>query len=744
MMVGLRRRLVLLALPLALLAALLVARHYDPGGVLERLRLAVFDHYQRLAPREYQPTAVRIVDIDDESLARLKMQWPWPRTELAHLVQRLTQAGAAAIAFDIVFAEPDRTSPHQIARLWSKTHDLGALATRLTELADHDRLFGQAIAASGRVVTGFAATNASTGPLPPVKAGFATIGDDPHEFLPHFGGVVDNLAILDQSAAGVGKFSFVPDGDLGLRRVPMAVVIGEQIYPSLVAEAVRVAQGASTIVIRSSGASSQIAFGEHTGVNAVRVGEFTVPTDARGQLHIHFSPPVPQRYLPAWRVLAGEFDRSLIEGHIVLIGTSATGLRDIRPSPLDPVMPGVEGHAQALEQILLGHYLDRPDWIDGAEWLYLGVLGLALVIVLPTLGAMWSALFGLVATSGAVGVSWYAFVDHHLLVDPVTPTLLALMLYIAGSLAGYLRTEGERRKVRTAFSQYLAPAMVERVASDPSLLKLGGERRTMTFLFSDVRGFTTIAEGYRDDPHRLTDLINRLLTPMTEVVLAHQGTIDKYMGDCIMAFWNAPLDDPEHARHACESALEMLVRLDALNAELKAEWGDPATYKALHVGVGINTGDCIVGNMGSRQRFDYSVLGDAVNLASRLEGQSKSYGVDIVIGEATRTIVSDWAALELDLIRVKGKHLPERIHTVLGDQRQAIDPAFLALALRHDEMLRCYRAQAWDDAERLLAGCAAAAPRLEGLYALYGERIEYFRANPPPKDWDGVFTATSK
>jgi adenylate cyclase len=331
------------------------------------------------------------------------------------------------------------------------------------------------------------------------------------------------------------------------------------------------------------------------------------------------------------------------------------------------------------------------------------------------------------------------------LFDPVFPAAASLAIYLSGSLIGYLRTEAERKQVRGAFSQYLSPDLVERLARDPSLLRLGGETRNLTLMFCDVRGFTSISERFKADPQRLTQLINRLLTPMTEVVLERRGTIDKYMGDCIMAFWNAPLDNPAHAVDACASALAIQSCLADLNAELAREaLAAGEKHQDLAVAIGINTGDCVVGNMGSRQRFDYSALGDTVNLASRLEGQSRAYGVDIVVGSSTRSAAGGLAAIELDLIVVKGKSEPERIHALLGGEDEARTPAFRDFAALHDRMLAAYRGQAWDEAVEISARCAAARPTLSALYAMYEKRIAQYRAEPPGSDWDGVFVARSK
>jgi adenylate cyclase len=405
----------------------------------------------------------------------------------------------------------------------------------------------------------------------------------------------------------------------------------------------------------------------------------------------------------------------------------------------------VEVHAQILENILTNAQLQQPRDAVGVEIVFAVAIGLAMIFLLPLIGARLTMALFLVAAGGAIAWSWRAFAVDRTLYDPVLPTLTALVIFIFLTYTSYAKEETQRRQVRTAFSHYMSPALVERLAADPSHLKLGGEMRDMTLLFCDVRGFTTISEQF--DAEGLTRLINRFLTPMTEVILNHQGTIDKYMGDCIMAFWNAPLDDAEHPAHACESALGMTAALEKLNQKLKEEaQTEGRKHIPINVGVGINSGLVCVGNMGSEQRFDYSVLGDDVNLASRLEGQSKTYGVTTVVGENTEPKVRDFALLELDLIRVKGKTVPVRIFGLVGDRETAQSPEFLTHRAEHEKLLEAYRGQRWDEAEALARSCQTSpvGQTVPKLYDMYLERIALFRKEPPGEAWDGVFVATSK
>ena len=723
------------------IAAMLGLRIWDPAPVA-RLRALVFDSYQRISPRTFDPNIpVRIVDIDEESLKRVG-QWPWPRTLLAQLVDRLGESGAAAIAFDIVFPEPDRLSPANALQFWPNADQLAAFKDEIEKLPSNDQVFSEAIA-NAPVAMGFIAAPQGAS-IPETKAGISFGGDDPKLFAPYYQGAAASLKELQDPAKGSGALNWIPEYDQIIRRMPMLVRVGDTLYPSLAADVLRLAQGASTLIVMSSGASSEEAFGEKTGIAKVKVGEFEIPTEANGQMWLRFTPQSWDRYLPAWKVLAGEVPREDIEGRIILIGTSAAGLLDLRATPLDASVPGVELHAQAVEQIIEGSFLLRPDFATAAELLYILLLGILIATLVYLAGAMVSAVLGALAVAGVVGLSWYAFKAHGWLVDPIYPAIALTAIYLAGTLFMFLRTERERNRVRHAFSHYMAPALVERLADDPSRLKLGGETRDMTLLFSDVRGFTTISEGL--DAEELTRFLNSLFTPLSHIILDEQGTIDKFMGDAVMAFWNAPLDDSRHPSHACSAALRMMDAMGTLNDSWREEAeakGRP--YKPVKLGIGLNTGVCCVGNLGSDTRFDYSVIGDNVNIASRLEGQSKTYDVGTVVGESTTSRAPDFAFLELDLLKVKGKTAATRIFALVGDKAFKESRPFIDLTERHTTFLDKFRTRAWDEAEALSRECEKMdGARFDRLYALYRERIAYFRTTPPPPDWDGSAEAMSK
>jgi adenylate cyclase len=502
----------------------------------------------------------------------------------------------------------------------------------------------------------------------------------------------------------------------------------------------RLGFGVSTYILRASGANGERNFGQDTGLTAIRIGPVTVPTDAAGRVWLHYAVHDPDRYISAADILAGTFDPARISGHIVLVGTSASGvINDLQATPLARGVPGVEIHAQLIDEVLQGDFLNRPDWAIGAEILFALLVGGVLILALPRIGAISGAAVGGACIAAALGGSWLAFRYAHLLLDPIYPWVVISLVYLVASLIGYLRTEARQREIRSAFSRYMSPHYVEELAKHPEKLVLGGEMRVMTIMFCDIRGFTTRAEGM--DAHALTHFMNTFLSPMTEIITEEKGTIDKYIGDCIMAFWNAPLDDPDHAKNAVHAAQLMrrkLIELNHMWAEEAAAAGK--AFRPVQIGIGINTGECCVGNFGSQEHFDYSLLGDPVNLASRLEGLGKVYGIDLVIGEETASRLDEPALIEVDLVAVKGKSQAGRVYTLPPERIEAEE-----FGNRHSDLLRAYRHQDWSGALGLLADSRLAAARhLAPVYDLYRRRIAHFQIEAPPADWDGVFTAEEK
>jgi adenylate cyclase len=720
---------------LALLIGFAVLRSLDPAPV-EELRVRTFDAFQRVDPRTKTARPVTIVDIDDKSLEKLG-QWPWPRTRLANLVTELTRLGAVVIAFDVVFPEPDRLNPDFVADTFANLD--AETRAKLRALPSNDQVFADAIRASRVVLgeSGLPEELAATDKTLPVT-GLAMLGEDPQRFMFEFPGLLRNTKVLEHAAAGRGLFTIRPERDGIVRRVPMIMMAQGQTMPSLSFEMLRVATGSGTILIKS----------EKAGIKSLGIKGFQLPTDRNGQLWVHYARHDASLYVPAINVLEKTVAPEMIAGKLVLIGTSAVGLNDIKTTPVSRAMPGVEIHAQVLESALTGEVIAQPFYGIAIEYATALLFGVLVIAFAPLFGPVTLVALGAAFASTLIGTSWYFYSQHRLLIDFTYPLLSTTAIYLTLIFSSFVREQAQRKQIRTAFSQYMSPALVAQLALSPEKLVLGGEEREMTIMFSDMRGFTSISETYKNDPQGLTALMNRFLTPLTNAILDRKGTIDKYMGDAIMAFWNAPLDDKEHQLNACEAALDMLERVDQLNQERMEEAEEEGRpFIPLNVGVGLNTGTCVVGNMGSDMRFDYSVFGDSVNLASRLEGQSKEYGFPIIVGSKTALAVKDkFAILELDFIMVKGKKEPEVIYAIAGREDTAQSGRFQRLRNLTIEMLACYRGRDWQ-------GAMAAIERgrhtdevrsLELLFNLYEARIRNFQDTPPPEDWNGAFALLTK
>ena len=408
-------------------------------------------------------------------------------------------------------------------------------------------------------------------------------------------------------------------------------------------------------------------------------------------------------------------------------------------------MPGVEIHAQLLENLLGRTGLTRPNFMLAAELVLLAFVCVAIALVVPFAGALGGLGAASFVAAGIVGGSWYLYAWQNLLIDASYPLVGFILVYGLLTYLKYIREETERKQVRDAFSHYVSPDLINQLADHPEQFKLGGETRPMTILFSDIRGFTALAERY--EAEELTVLVNRTLGYMTDVVLHYFGTIDKYIGDCLMAFWNAPVDDPDHARNACAAALEMIDHIGDLNAQIREDFRDASLAPpTIVIGLGVNTGVCVVGNMGSEYRFNYSVIGDTVNLSARLEGQTKTYGYPIVVGEDTVAQAPDYAFLELDLVRVIGKAQATRVFALLGEPAIREQGEFIRLEEAQKAMLGAYRAQDWPEALRCIEACREFGKiyPLGDFYDLYEARIAEFKRTPPPADWDSVYDADAK
>jgi adenylate cyclase len=720
---------------LALLIGFAALRVADPAPV-EEVRVRTFDFFQRLDPRKKTARPVTIVDIDDKSLEKIG-QWPWPRTRIADLITELTRLGAVVIAFDAVFPEPDRLNPADAADTFRNLDE--DTRAKLRALPSNDEVFAEAIRKSRVVLgeSGAAEELAALDKTLPVT-GLAMLGEEPQRFMFQFPGLLRNTKVLEHAAAGRGLFTIKPERDGIVRRVPMIMLAQGQTMPSLSFEMLRVATGSGTILIKS----------EKAGIKSLGIKGFQLPTDGNGQLWVHYARQDPSLYVPVINVLQKTVAPEMIAGKLVLIGTSAVGLNDIKTTPVSQNMPGVEIHAQILESALTGAVISQPIYGIAVEFATALLFGLLVIAFAPLFGPITLVALGGAFATALIGTSAYFYTQHRLLIDFTYPLMSTTAIYLTLIFSSFVREQQQRKQIRGAFAQYMSPVLVEQLAQSPEKLVLGGEEREMTIMFSDMRGFTSISETYKNDPQGLTALMNRFLTPLTNAILARKGYIDKYMGDAIMAFWNAPLDDKGHELNACEAALDMLEHVDELNQAREQEAKEEGRpFIPLNVGVGLNTGICVVGNMGSDLKFNYSVFGDSVNLASRLEGQSKEYGFPIIVGSKTALAVKDkFAILELDFIMVKGKKEPEVIYAIAGREDIAQSGRFQRLRNLTIEMLSCYRTRDWDGALAAIARGRKTdeARSLELLYNLYEARIRGYLENPPPEDWNGAFALLTK
>ncbi|KQV73355.1 adenylate/guanylate cyclase domain-containing protein [Rhizobium sp. Root1220] len=701
---------------LAIVAAFTLLRASDPP-LLRQLRDVTFDEYQRITPRTFETTPVRVIDIDEASLKEFG-QWPWPRDRLALMVQRLSGMGAAAIAFDVLFAEADRLSPRSIMR------DVGVDPSLLRQLPDNDETFAAAIAGHA-VVLGFGLSTEGNY-RPPIGAGFAFTGESPLNAPPRLNAATPIRPQLQINAAGLGHISLNPGNSSAvIRRIPLFLTDGEQLYPNLAIEALRVAQGASTYLIAGAPETKDT-------MTSVKIGDFVVPVTASGELWLYTSPDVVARYISAAKILAPDGVspdvEAAIQGSIVFVGTSSAGLQDIRTTALGQNVPGVSMHAQTVEQILTGHFLSRPDWADGMEILSIAVLGTVLVVLTTFVSPAVALACGLFITALALVASWFAFSTWGLLFDPLAPIIAGSIIHFAATSFRILVIDRERREVRRAFGQYLSPSLLYRIEHTRNALRLGGDDRELTVMFVDVRGFTELSE--RLQPGEVVRFLNTLLDALSRHVTAHEGTLDKFIGDSIMAFWNAPVDVANHPAKAVHAALAMRETLARLNAE--DAFGFGKDYQ-VGIGIGIHTGLACVGNMGAETRFNYSAVGDAVNVAARIESACKEVAFDILVSEETAGELPHFAILDAGAMGLKGKSSRARLYAVVGDKQVRRSKEFADMLHIHTKLVAALGSRSTDSRKILVSAkltASALTATLQQFYARISRRADHFRDLP--------------
>ncbi len=745
----LRRILSVSPLKIALLVILiaLVLFFFD-APFLRFMELKALD--LRIVSRGAMPSGGEtvIVTIDEKSLSELG-RWPWPRTTIAKLVDALKGYGAKAVGFDIVFAEPDdNSSLKTVAELTRDVRQGGIGDSRLYGLleqkqkaADTDAALARSIEKAANITLGyfFHITEKEVGHLSEqqIITGESAIANGRFQMVRAKKGAEGsplirayapqpNIPQISEAAENGGYFNTFPDSDGVIRWSPLVIKFRDNYYASL----------ALSLLVQYLEWPMLVLNIAEFGVENIRVDKIEIPTDESGRLLVNYLGPA--RTFPHYSVsdvLNGRISAEKLNGKMVIVGATATGIYDLRVTPFSAVYPGVEIHATVIDNILHQYFLIQSGWTKFLDVCLIILVGLIMGFAIPRV----KAVAGIALSSALIGAFIVAntalFVRYNVWMNLVYPALTMMTIYLGITVYRYVTEEREKKKVRGAFQYYLTASVVNEILKDPSKLKLGGDKKNLSVMFSDIRGFTSISEKLT--PEELVQLLNEYLTAMTDIVFKYDGLLDKYIGDAIMAVFGAPLDQPDHASRACRTAIEMMSELQRLRQKWAAE-GRPD----VNIGVGINTGDMVVGNMGSQMRFDYTVMGDSVNLASRLEGTNKEYGTNIIISEFTHEQIKDeFFCRELDAVQVKGKKLPVRIFELFGDRKDA--GQWQEFVGRFETGLADYRAGRWDGAIAAFRGVLEVRPE-DYPARLYIERCEALKEHPPEGAWDGVFTMKTK
>lgn len=753
--IQLLRRLMAALAGLAL-AGWLVLMQYDPASIATTIRMAVFDYYQNAAPRAYRDpsvstasgtsggTGVQYVNVDRASLERIG-PWPWPRTRFASLIDKALARGARAVVFETPFEWPDATSPNEAVQEWLVNPELdmdqiARLQDAATGLPDHDAVLAKAIA-RGPVVTAFSLTDEINALVPVRKAPVSARGGDLAPYIPQRKGMSPSLKSLEDAASGNGArtLSAGPAEDGIIRQIPLLERVSGTIVPGLAVEALRVAEGARGVLGIVARPDDKQEFGRRPGLQRIVVGTKEFPTDPDGELWLHYTKPQEGRSLPAWKVLGDHPDADKLKNAIVFVSATVDGAEAFVDTPLGTI-PRVEVHVQAIEQMLLGHYLWRPDWAQPAESVFLLIAGVAVLAVLITIGTWWAAALTATAIAGAIWAGWFSFTSKLWLVDPALPVIGLLLVFMIGASMNLMRRNATERFIRAQFTDRLAPKHINALVREPDLAAPTGRRADVTALSADVRGFHRVAEPFSEDAPGLARLITSIHEPLTRCVMRHDGLVDRFVGGGMNALWNAPVAREAHIIQAGQAALKMVAELEPINRQLERDARNAhRPFIPVSMSIGIESGTAVVGNLGADNVYDFSGIGGAVNEAQLLQRLSRQYGPAIIVGAQARDEVRDkFALLEIDQLRLDGRIDPWRIYALLGDPIMGASPKFRALEEAHNALFKAYRAREWSTARMVVTQCRKLSGAIPTLYDLYDERINRFAADAPPEDWVGV------
>ena len=730
------------AVPLFVLVAALVLLGSDWGGLASGLRGYLFDSFQRQAPRSYQDTrgtagfSVRVLDIDAPSLAHFG-PWPWPRAVLAKIMGELKAQGAQLIVFALPLDKPDPASPKNLIAEIPPGPSFDTTRVALEQMPSPDKAL-TAIFAQIATVAGFTLGTPSSGNAVPLTTTIIA-AKDAFARTREFETMSGPIPAIAAAGASLGALNLDIDRDGKLRRMPLVFRLGDKPVGSLDAEAVRVAENRRALTFHASEAGDL--FSRAHGVASVEAFGHDLPTAADGSLWIAYARDRAARAVSAAALDQNTLAPDLLKNAIVYIGAPD----DIVTTPLGPqTVAGV--HAEALENILLGTALRRPESASMAELACLALLGLVTIFLFARAGVWWAALFACVAIAGAGIASWQLYIASHVLLDALTPGVGLAFVFAAGAGARLLEVAGARARLHDAFADSLAASSIERIARKPSLLKLDGEIRQVSYLVCGVRGFAALAGSFRDDPVSFTRLLERVFSPLMDVALNHRGTIERISSEGFSCFWNAPLDDPEHAIHACEAANAMTEAIARINDIITHERRiDGAALAPIEIGIGISTGTAITGGFRSHGRTTYSAVGDCAVLASRIQALSGTYGPAVIVSEETRKSAErGFAFLEVDYIAAEKDDAPVKLYAMLGNPVMRASPKFRALTTFHDHIFQSLRSQQWDKARDLIDQCRKLSGASQKLYDLQLARIAWYESHPPGADWDGAFRPVLK
>jgi adenylate cyclase len=723
-----------------MLAVALLVLGSDAGAIGTRLRGILFDAYQHSSPRTYEDTraksgfSVRVLDIDDASIQRFGA-WPWPHAVLARLTREMKSQGASMVVFAMKLDKPDPASPRNLLGLVPPGPNFDNTRIALERMPSPDTALASAFAGIA-TVTGFELGRG--GPSAPLalKASIAHIGTkDPFGETPDFDSANGPIPDLQGPSAGLGALNLAADADGKLRRVPIVLRWQGKPVPSLDAEVLRLAQSRPVVTVRGTDTENNLLNGA-SGIASIEAQNVDLPAAPDGSIWVAYAGAHAERDISAAALDQNALEAGRLQNAIVYVGSPS----DVAMTP-DGQASVATIHAEAMENILLGTALRRPASAITAEMICLALFGLGTVFLFARFGVLWAGAFAGAAAISAGAVSWHLYVANHVLFDALGPSFGLACVFGVGAIGRFVEVSGTRARLRSAFADALSSEAIEKIAHKPSLLKLDGENRTVTYLACGIRDFANLAESFRDDPVAFTRLLQRVVAPLMDEALAHGGTVDRVTSDGFTCFWNAPLDDPEHAIHACEAASGMMEVIAKTNDIVTHERRiDGVALAPVEIGIGISTSSAIAGGFRAHGRTAYSVNGECTVLASSIQAQSGQYGPAIIVSEDTRKASErGFAFLEVDYIAAGAHDEPVKLYAMLGNPVMRASPKFRALITFHDHIFQSLRTQQWQKTRELIDQCRKLSGASQKLYDLHLARVAYFEANPPGPDWDGAF-----